>query len=1111
MIDIIIFIVFLLFNLIIGIKHRGKKQSFKEYAIGNKNFSTATITATIVATWASGSMFFNGIEQTYSNGLYYLIPIIVGSTFSWLVTGYIIGPRMGSFLTHVSMADAMSSIYGKGVQVIAATSTILMNIGVIAVQFKVITKILCVLFNYQSPWVTIIAAAIIIIYSAFGGVKSVTFTDVIQFITFGTLLPALALVIWQHIPNHRQVIHTIMDNPNFSLKHVVRWNPQFMGILALLSYKLVPSLVPQVFQRMAMARDIGQIKRSIAYSAGLLLLIWLFIAWIAILLLTDNPNLNTSQVVGYMIEKYTYTGLKGFLGVGVIALAMSSADSALNSCAVLVTNDILLPLRITKQASVRIAAISTFIIGFFAILLTLSIQNILEILLFSANFYTPIIVIPMLLTIFGFRTSKRVIFIGIGAGFAITTFLLLYFKNINSFFPGILTNFAFLLGSHYLLKEKGGWAKQQTAIGLQEANQAYLPTWKERCAQLKYIKPLAYLEKNLPDKEYYYPLLAFYLLTATYVSLYNLPHAIEQQYLVIYRIIQYSILVIATSLLGFPIWPAPLKNKRLLAWVWPLVIFYTLFFVGAMVMIMSHFQSDQVLIFMLNLVITVLLIYWPLALTLAVTGLMTAALVFKWAMGEIIFSSQVTPISFQFSYGLLLFSSLLIALSRFRQQKQTLQNKNTYLTTIYEEKNKEFADILAYREQLLKELSQEQIDLLDKTATAYMQQALYRITDYMRLEVTQINIAQLLIDIKELIKLKDLSTLPEIIIQKNIKEEFIYADVIKVRQLLVDSIAYIHKHGPSSKPILIAIEDAMLGHSVEHMKDYTRKLKAIKITITTQKLLSDTTNRVYMFDQAPSISRIAGDGDRKALLNNARIIDAHYGYAEMDKEDTHVYVLPVNVREVRGKVMELLREPARVDEEELKHPMAIELEKELMDKVKINKIDVKVIEKALDTIKKYHAGVKRKSGEPFFTHPIAVALILLSYCQDQSAVVAALLHDTVEDTSLSMLQIKTMFGDTVAFIVGKVTNLEDKLRRLSLNDHENIHRLINYEDERAAFVKLADRMHNMRTISGHSSLAKQKHIASETLNFFVPLAKNLGLEGVSQELERLSLEVLSEK
>ncbi|NEJ84293.1 HD domain-containing protein, partial [Rhizobium leguminosarum] len=125
--------------------------------------------------------------------------------------------------------------------------------------------------------------------------------------------------------------------------------------------------------------------------------------------------------------------------------------------------------------------------------------------------------------------------------------------------------------------------------------------------------------------------------------------------------------------------------------------------------------------------------------------------------------------------------------------------------------------------------------------------------------------------------------------------------------------------------------------------------------------------------------------------------------------------------------------------------------------------------------------------------PISVALIVLQYSQDQDAILAALLHDTVEDTSISLSQLEAIFGPTLAFLVSKATNLEDKLKRISLADYENIQRLTYYEDSRAALVKLADRLHNMRTIKGHSSLAKQKNIASETLNFFVPLANYLKL------------------
>ena len=162
------------------------------------------------------------------------------------------------------------------------------------------------------------------------------------------------------------------------------------------------------------------------------------------------------------------------------------------------------------------------------------------------------------------------------------------------------------------------------------------------------------------------------------------------------------------------------------------------------------------------------------------------------------------------------------------------------------------------------------------------------------------------------------------------------------------------------------------------------------------------------------------------------------------------------------------------------------------------------------TIKKYHSGVTRKSGEPFFTHPMAAALILLDYSQDQDAVLAALLHDTVEDTSLSLAYIRAMFGETIAFLVSKATNLEDKIRRLSLADHENLHRLMNYEDPRAVIVKLSDRLHNMRTI-GSMPAHKQQQIAHETLTFFVPMARNLKLEGMAQALEQLSLVILGEK
>jgi (p)ppGpp synthase/HD superfamily hydrolase len=138
-------------------------------------------------------------------------------------------------------------------------------------------------------------------------------------------------------------------------------------------------------------------------------------------------------------------------------------------------------------------------------------------------------------------------------------------------------------------------------------------------------------------------------------------------------------------------------------------------------------------------------------------------------------------------------------------------------------------------------------------------------------------------------------------------------------------------------------------------------------------------------------------------------------------------------------------------------------------------------------------------------------LILLEHSQDQDAILGALLHDTIEDTSLTLAQIRKLFGEKVEFLVAKTTNLEGYMNRASLPDYENIVRIMNYEDPRAALVKLSDRLHNMRTIQHHPKLSKQKSIAKETLEHFVPLARELKLHAIADELERLSLEVMAKK
>ncbi|MEM7055297.1 MAG: HD domain-containing protein [Bacteroidota bacterium] len=1109
--DIAIFSIFLAMNLLIGLGVGRSVKTLREYAIGRKDFSTATMTSTIVATWTGGGFIFYALANIYTTGLLFIVATM-GGVVCLLITGQILAVRIGEFLNNLSVAEAMGDLYGPVVRIITAISGIAGVAGYIAVQFKVIAKMLSLLLNVEGPLVAVAAAAIVILYSAFGGIRSVTFTDVFQFIAFSIFIPMLALIVWNNLKDPGQVACILATNPIFSLREVVGWNPQFLGALGLMLYYLIPGMSPAIFQRMVMARDFTQVKSSFTYAAGIRFLMVMAVAWVAILLLADDPSLDPNDLVRHIINHYAYPVLKGFIAIGITALAMSMADSDLNACTVLAVHDIIKPLKPSFKEPISIVRIFSFGIGVLALSLALFTNDILELILLSGSFYMPIVTVPLLLAIFGFRSSKRAVLIGMAAGFAVVVAWRTFFAytGINSVIPGMVANIVFFMGSHYLLKEQGGWVGIKDERPLLAARQARQEAWKALIKTIKHPKPYAYLKKNLPAKEGLYTLFGIYVIGATYASFFTIPEAVVTTYQKLYEHIAHSVLIASAAFITYPAWPPTFRGKRFIAFAWPLGIGYILFVVGTVLVVMSGFHQVQVMIFMLNLVMAALLLYWPLMVLLLTSGILLALGAFKLYVGAVPLLGVTDSLQFRGIYGIPLFISFLVALIRAKQIQARLEGQNTYLLTVQEATNTRLVETLRCREEFLKELNPGDIAIFDDVTAAYIKQAIYRVKDYLRLDVSKVNLDQLLVEARSTLKLQNLEPQPQFITKKHTKQEEIHADSAKIKQLLADSMVYIQKHNTANSPITIGLEDAILGHSIEHIKDYTRKLKALKITITTEKELPPT-QKIYMINPVQTAIQTPQNYEEIALADNARTVDAHYGYADTSKSTTHVYVIPSNVREIRGKVMELLREPAAADPEELKHSLAMQLEKELLDKLRDTDVDLAVIHKALKMIQRYHGGIKRKSGEPFFTHPMAAALILLEYSQDQDAVVAVLLHDTVEDTSLSLVHIRTMFGERVAYLVDKATDLEDKMRRMSLEAYENLHRLITCDDPKAALVKLSDRLHNMRTIQGHPSIAKQKRIASETLTFFVPLAKKSALVGMAQELEKLSLRVLEKR
>ena len=183
---------------------------------------------------------------------------------------------------------------------------------------------------------------------------------------------------------------------------------------------------------------------------------------------------------------------------------------------------------------------------------------------------------------------------------------------------------------------------------------------------------------------------------------------------------------------------------------------------------------------------------------------------------------------------------------------------------------------------------------------------------------------------------------------------------------------------------------------------------------------------------------------------------------------------------------------------------------QLLDKAKANhlNLDFDKIKLALGFAEESHQGQYRKSGDDYIVHPVEVAKILMDMKMDTDTIVAGLLHDVVEDTLIPIADIKYNFGDTVATLVDGVTKLK-ALPNGTKNQAENIRKMIlaMAENIRVILIKLADRLHNMRTLK-FMKPEKQQSISKETLDIYAPLAHRLGMAKVKSELEDIAFSYL---
>jgi len=453
-IDHIIFFGFLILNIIFGLKSSKGITSITQYAIGDRNFNTSALVATLVATWICGEFFYTNLIEIHKSGLYFIIPAL-GNVICFLFIGWFFIPRMQEFLGKKSIAEAMNDIYGQKTRIITSIAGFICIVGIIAVQLKVAGNVFEYILNINSLYGIILSGLIITLYSTLGGIKSVTFTDIIQFLTFGTILPIITFYIWNSFDNSL-LFKGINEHPNYNLSTIFDFkNNQIWMLIFLTLYISIPGFNPAIFQRIAMSRNLYQAKKSFYISAFFILIIILFITWLSIILsFKDNMTINNN--IMYSLFDIVPPVYKGLLLIGIIAMVMSTVDSYINSSSVLITHDFLNVFTRLKNELLT-ARIVSFILGISGILLSLKDIGLFRLIILTSSYYMSVVTIPFIMAVIGYRTPyEKAVLYGMASGFLVnTSWIYLDITIIDGVIPAMFANWFVLviMHKHYYSKE----------------------------------------------------------------------------------------------------------------------------------------------------------------------------------------------------------------------------------------------------------------------------------------------------------------------------------------------------------------------------------------------------------------------------------------------------------------------------------------------------------------------------------------------------------------------------------------------------------------------------------------------------------------------------------
>ena len=460
LIDVIIVCIFLCSILYVGLKSSRNVKTFKDYALGTNRFSNFVIFCTLAASCIGGTSTMGCIGKTYSVGIAQLI-VQLGVPLSLLIVSLVLARRFYYYHGCYSLGDMFFRAYGKSGKLLAGLTGCVYETISSGIQFMGMATALSILTNLSYVPCLLISASIVFIYTGKGGIRAVTFTDVLQFIVLIIAIPLLLIIVLNQIGGVDRLFEML------PVSHSTVSGDVLHRYLFLALPFMLPTLSPIYVQRFLMARGYEQGSKACYKVFWVYLVIVIMSVLLGLCARVLLPELShADKALVTLVGQYLPVGIYGFVVAGILAVLMSTVDSQLNSGSIMFVNDVIAPLcreNLTEHAKLILAKWSSWIIGIAAIVFASFSKSIFEVKVIGKSLWLSVLLVPLYFLLFNKKVPLKGLFISSSSGLGtilLWNFFIKPLTKIDGLFPGVFvslfltTLFYFIGGRQKVFSDK---------------------------------------------------------------------------------------------------------------------------------------------------------------------------------------------------------------------------------------------------------------------------------------------------------------------------------------------------------------------------------------------------------------------------------------------------------------------------------------------------------------------------------------------------------------------------------------------------------------------------------------------------------------------------------